>query len=107
MGCYDTNLDDFQSEGGDEQLCSHFAPPRFRCFQLFVCCGRSKVEGRNPIDRLSWSDVRRDGKTDLSRNRCLVQATDCYVSEPVAHPNADQLEDIRLEDWYGRPSGSS
>jgi hypothetical protein len=56
------------------------------------------VEGRNPIDRLSWSDVRRDGKTDLSRNRCLAQATDCFVSEPVAHPNADQLEDIRLED---------
>jgi len=56
------------------------------------------VEGRNPIDRLSWSDVRRDGKTDLSRNRCLVQATDCFVSEPVADPNADQLEDIRLED---------
>ena len=65
------------------------------------------MEGCNPIDRLSWSDVRRDGKTDLSRNRCLVQATDCYVSEPVAHPNADQLEDIRLKDWYGRPSGAS
>ncbi len=65
------------------------------------------MEGRNPIDRLSWSDVRRDGKTDLSRNRCLAQATDCFVSEPVVDPNADQLEDIRLEDRYGRPSGSS
>ncbi len=98
MGCYDTNLDDFQSEGGDEQLCSHLAPPRFRCSQLLDGCERRKVEGRNPIDCLYRADVRRDGETDLSRNRCLVQATDCFVSEPVADPNADQLEDIRLED---------
>ncbi len=64
------------------------------------------MEGRNPIDRLSWSDVRRDGETDLSRNRCLVQATDCFVSEPVADPNAGKLEeDIGLgtDDPLGRP----
>ncbi len=42
------------------------------------------------------SDVRRDGKTDLSGNRCLVQATDCFVSEPITGSDADQLEKILL-----------
>ena len=54
------------------------------------------MEGCNPIDRLFWSDVRRDGEANLFGDRRMVQATDCYVSEPVAHPNADQLAKILL-----------
>jgi hypothetical protein len=65
------------------------------------------VEGGNPGDCLYWTNVRRNGEADLSSDRRLVQATDCFVGEPIAAPNAEKLENIRLEDWYGRPSGSS
>jgi hypothetical protein len=65
------------------------------------------VEGSSPIDRLYRANVRRDGKADLFGDRRLVEATDCFVGEPVAAPNAEKLENIRLEVWYGRPSGSS
>ena len=65
MGCYDTNLDDFQSEGGDEQLCAYLTTARIYCCQLLDGAERWKVEERNPVDRLYRSDVRWDGKTDL------------------------------------------
>ena len=65
------------------------------------------MEGSNPVGRLYRVDVRRDGKADLFGDRRLVKTTDCFVGKPAATPNADQMEDIGLEDCYGRPSGSS
>ena len=65
------------------------------------------MEGDDPSDRLYRVNVRRNGEANLFGDRRMVETTDCFVSEPVAHPNADQLEDIRLKDWYGRPSGAS
>ena len=54
------------------------------------------MEGSSPVDRLYRADVRWDGKTDLFGNGCLVQATDCFVSEPITGSDADQLEKILL-----------
>lgn len=59
------------------------------------------MEGDDPSDRLYWFNVRRNGEADLFGDRCVAQAFDCFVGEPVATPNAGKLENIRLEDWYG------
>ena len=107
MGCERLDVDDFQSESGDEQLCSHFAPSRICCSQLLDRGRRKKVEGSNPGDCLYWTNVRRNGQADLSSDRRVAQAVDCFVGESAAPPNAEKLEDVRLEDWYGRTSGSS
>ena len=42
------------------------------------------------------SDVRRNGEADLSGDRRLVQAVDCFVSEPITGSDAVQLEKILL-----------
>ena len=54
------------------------------------------MEGHHPVDRLYRANVRRDGKANLFGDRRMVETTDCFVSEPVAHPNADQLAKILL-----------
>ena len=63
------------------------------------------MEGHNPVDRLYRANVRRNGEADLFGDRRLVQAVDCFVSEPAAGSNAGKLEDIELgtDDPPGRP----
>ena len=54
------------------------------------------MEGHNPVDRLYRANVRRNGEADLFGDRRLVQAVDCFVSEPITGSDADQLEKILL-----------